>query len=410
MPERTLAMDDTFNFSIIDTSAHGNLKAVDAFLSESKLEEEEGDGITEIDPEEERKEQKKQQLEAARKAAEAKRKAEADKKKAAEQLFLSGDEEEEEEGEPKEGDDKPKEEGEAKEEEGGNTYESFAKDLVNLGVLTQEEGEEPPKTGEELLAKFQREKQAGAVQWLNGFLSKFGDDRQELFQAIFVDGVEPKEYLPLYVQIENMESLDLEKEDNQEMVFREFYRRIKLPTDRIESKLQKAKDNGDLEADAKEFHTQLVEQDKEAAETNRAQKAAKQQAEQRIDAEYKASLSKALMEKVKAKEINGIPITQEIANKAFDFLHTKKYKTTDGQFLTEFDKFVLESKRPENIDTRLMIALLKLSNFDFSKITKRAVSKQSNELFSTFAQRQSKKTAASGKQEASSSTQDWLSL
>lgn len=410
MAERN--MEESFDFGIVDTSALGNAKAVSAFLDEKALPEDEKE-LEEIDEEEELL--KKIQEKKKAKAATAKKAAEPPKKSAEELLFEEEEEEEEEKEEEKEEDKKEeekedaKEEGKEKEEE--NDYEVLARDLIKLGVFTQESEDDPvPRTGAEFLAKFQKEKESGAIQWIDSFLSRHGDDRRDLFEAIYINGVDPKDYLPAYVQVENLKGLDISKESNQELVFREFYKRIKFPADKIEKKLQTAKDNGDLEEEAKDYHAQIITQDEEALAAQEASKAEKIAADQKADVEYKNNIGKLLTEKLKEKEFNGIPLTQELVNKVFDFLYTKKYKTADGQLLTDYDKAQLESKRPEKINERVMFALLKLTNFDFSKIAKRAVSKESNELFTTLAQRKAKKAEPLQKKDVAASSRNWLDL
>lgn len=410
MAKETMDTSETFDFGIVDTSAVGNMKAVESFLSDTPALPESEDELEEIDEEAEKAAAVKKAKQAA-----AKKTVEAAKKSAEEILF-----EEEKETEEEDKEDENKEEEEDKEKDAAkekdenkpesNDYEILSQDLLKLGVFTQQNENEPlPKTGAEFLDKFNKEKEAGAIQWIDSFLEREGEDRRDLFEAIFINGVDPREYLPIYAQVQNFEGMDMANEDNQQLIFREFYKRIKFPGDKIEIKLQKSKDNGDLEEESKEFHKQIVAQDKETLATMESTKADKKLAEQKTDVEYKQNVSKILMEKLKAKEFNGIPMTQELANKAFDFLYTKKYKTADNQLLTEFDKFVLETKRPENIEKRVLLAMLKLTDFDFSKIAKRAVSKESNELFTTMAQRKAKKTETQTKQTVSSS-KNWLEL
>lgn len=314
------------------------------------------------------------------------------------------EDEEEEEGEGDKDTKKKKEEEEANEddeeeetEEGkkagkekGNNFEQLAADLFRLGVFTQQEEEIEIKAGEDLLKRFQLQGQLNATSWLDNFLGRFGDDRKELFDAIFINGVNPKTYLPVYNQVEEMESLDLTNVDNQKSVFREFYKRAGLKPETIEKNLSKALDYGDLEDTITELHEQIVEQDKQSLEDQKIEEARVEANKKRADVEYKTNLQKVLGEKLKAREVKGIPITEQRVREVIDFLHTPKYKAANGQLLTDFDKFILESRKPENIENRIIIALLKMDNFDFSKIEKKGVSKETNELFTSLAQKVTK--------------------
>lgn len=416
-------MSQHLNFGIQDTtSVLGNLKAIDGFLS--------GDIVEDEEETEEEETEEETQLPAKKKpVAKGKpiKKAVAVREPLKDPFaFEQASEEEENDTEEEEEEEKDetdttsskgkKEEAGSEEEEDSeeetasdNPYEDLAKDLVKLGVLTQEsEDEDLPKSGDELLAKFNAEKQKGAMQWLDGFLSRFGEDRQELFEAVFVKGVELRDYIPVYNEVQSLEALDMTNERNQELVYREFYKRLKFSPDEIENKVQKAKDYGDLESESKTFQKNIVAQDKEILASQEQEKVEAIANKTREEAAYKQSISKILKDGLKTREFKGIPIDEKTVNAAFDFLNTKKYKTTDGQYLTEFDKFVMDTKKPENHENRVLLALLKLSNFDFTKITKRAVSRESNELFQTFAQKKVKKTA--GTKAASATSKSWLSL
>lgn len=78
--------------------------------------------------------------------------------------------------------------------------------------------------------------------------------------------------------------------------------------------------------------------------------------------------------------------------KVFDYLYTKKWKTPSGELLTDWDKFVLETKNPENIAKRVKMALLALNDFDFSSIKKTAITGKSSELFSKLAIKDAKQS------------------
>jgi hypothetical protein len=270
------------------------------------------------------------------------------------------------------------------EEEDVNNYEVLSEQLYDLGIFTtDEEGERVVATsGEELASLFQQNAHKMAVRNLDNFLRQRGEDRMELFEAIFVNGVDPSEYLPVYNQVQNFEQLDMSIEGNQEKVFREYYRRLNWDSNKIETKLQKAKDYGDLPDDSEEILSKILEQDKESLkqqeEKAKLQDLQKKQAEQ----QYQASVQAVVVEAMKAKELDGFPVTEGTAKAVYNFLVQPKYKLPNGEVITEYDKWHLESKRPENIKQRALIALLQLNKFDFSKIEKKAISKESNELFS----------------------------
>lgn len=405
-------MPDSFDistFGVKDTRVVGDYNAAEEFLSfdEDALPGD-ADNLKTI---------KEAELE------EAKKKAEAEKKKAAATTETEEEEEIddilgelEDKKEPKEEvkdavvEDKKEEDTKEEEEDKGNSYEELAKDLLRLGVFSAKENEVPAKTGQELLARFQEEGQLRATQWLDDFLTSNGDENRDLFDAIFIKGVSPAEYLPVYNEVQKFEGMDLTIEDNQKRVYREFYKRVGMDEDKVEKRLQKTIDYGDLESEVPDLHEKIVSQDKdrllEMEQESQIQKANVKKA----DAEYKNGIQKILSEAVKTKEFKGMPVTEKRAREAFDFIYTPKYKTPNGQLLTEFDKFVLESKRPENLEQRLILAFLKLDNFDFKNIKKQAISEESKELFNSLASKVTKDKTRATKTNEKESGSVWSNL
>lgn len=374
MPENNIA--PTFDFGVENSEVLGNLKEAEAFLSETVIPDEDPNKLEKVDPpkedEEEEGEGKKKPI-----------KKPVEKKVSAMEVadkFLS----EEDVEDPAPEDKTPLKKTEEPE---GNQFEIFSKELYTLNVLSQDEEGDPilAKSGQELLSLLNKEKQKGAVAWLDNFLEQHGEDRRQLFDDIFIKGVDPKEYLPVYNQAEAIKGLDLEQEVNQEKVVREFYKRAGIPEEKIPAKIQRLKDISELENEAKDFHPQLVQQDEERVKKIAEDSEAKLQQQSQIDAIYKESLVTKLNEKVKLKDFDGIPINQKLIQEAFDALYTKKWKLSDGQLITDFDKLILETKKPENIEKRIKIMLLEKTGWDFSKIEKKAVSKKSEELFQSLA-------------------------
>lgn len=391
MAENTIPVPQ-FDLGIENSNVLGNLKEAEAFLSDTVLPTESADDLEKIiPPKKEEKEEKKEE-----KKEDKKEEKEEKKKSAADVVndFFSDKKDDEEdledEKEPEEKEKDPKDP-----PEGSNQFESFSQELYKLNVLSPDEGEDPvfAQTGEDLLALLNKEKQKGGIQWVENFLEQHGEDRRELFDAIFIKGVDPKDYLPAYNEALALENLDLEQEKNQEKVVREFYRRAKVPEEKIDTKIQRLKDIAELQSEAEDFHPQLLEQDKqkaaaiaEAAEEQNRNRAA-------IEHTYKESLIEIIREKQKGKDIDGLPVSPKILQEAFDFLSTKKWKLADGSLLTDFDKLILETKKPENVEKRLKIALLEKAGWDFSKIQKKAISTESNKLFESLAHKDIKNKA-----------------
>lgn len=289
---------------------------------------------------------------------------------------------------PKEGEEGKSEEGEGNEEDDENDYEALSKNLYELGIFVGEQDEQGNEivklanTGEELKTLWEEQKLAAAESTIYNFLSaKHGEEGIKIFEDIFQNGVSPKEYFAVYNQIQDLSALDPTKEADQEAIIREEGKRRNIPADKVEKKIQRLKDIASLQEEAEDLLPILIEENnKELANKVEAEKQKEERIKQQ-DVLYKTALTKSLQEKLKAKEFDGIPLNDQSANEVFDFLYTKKFKAGDGTLLTEFDVFMLESKKPDKINDRIKIALLAKNGFDFSKIQKKAVSEESKKIF-----------------------------
>lgn len=309
------------------------------------------------------------------------------------------DEEEEEEDSPAPPASKVVEE-EEEEEDTTSTFSSLAKDLFKLGVFTKtdDEEEEAITTPEQFLERFNAEKKRGAIEMIDDLVGQFGEDYRDAFEAIYVKGVNPKDYFGTYNEIVNLAELDLTVEENQERIVRRALSEQGFEPEEISAEVERLKNYGDLETVATRHHKVLVKKDvaklqqlEQKAEQERNQKAA-------IRNQYIQNVQGILQEKLKAKEFDGIPLNPKLASELQDFLLVDKYRTTSGELLTDFDKAILDLKRPENHALKVKFGLLlKILEKDptLSTIQRTGVTKKSNQLFEEVA-RQTKKTVGSG--------------
>jgi hypothetical protein len=332
------------------------------------------------------------------------------------QDFLLGEdaddeEEEEEEQAPKKGksvvsdaiSNKPSEETSTEGDEEDSEVSKFgalANDLFKLGIFSKDDEEEDVmiSTPEEFLERFQEEKRKGAIDVVNNFIGQFGEDYQRAFDAIFVKGVDPKEYFGTYDQVANFAEMDLSEETNQVAVIKQALADQGFEPEDINSEVERLKNYGDLETVATKHHKVLIK--KEAAKLQSLEQKAQYELQQKqaVKQQYFQNVQSVLQEKLKTKEFDGIPINPKLANELQDFLLVDKYKTTSGETLTDFDRTILELKRPENHEMKVKVALLlKIMEKDptLSTIQKSGVSKKSNELFSEVARQVSKSSSKS---------------
>lgn len=290
------------------------------------------------------------------------------------------------------------EEEETETEEGEfNQFEAIAKDLVEIGILSLGDGEKIPTTSEELEQKFRTEIQTQANNTIYQFLiDKHGEEGLQLFQSIFVNGVSIPDYLNKYAQVESLKDLDISTEENQERVYRAYYKKIGWSEDKIENKIKKLKDYGDLQEEAEIVYERLVEDEAEDLKRIEAESAAQQKALQQQQALYRSTLNNILVEKLKTKELDGIPVTEQVASQVFADLTKPAFQLPNGKQITKFDKDILELDLPENYETKLKIALLLRNNFDFSKIKAKAVSEEKSKIFNNLVSKEKTKKRTTG--------------
>jgi hypothetical protein len=275
-------------------------------------------------------------------------------------------------------------------------------------VFNKDEDEEDVAitSPEEFLERFNLEKKKGAIDIVENFIGQFGEDYKQAFDAIFVKGVDPKEYFGTYNNIQSFAELDLSQEGNQVAVLKQALADQGFDPEDVETEVERLKNYGDLETVAAKHHKVLVK--KEAAklaqiEQQREQELQKQQA---FKQQYVNNVQSVLQDKLKAKEFDGIPLNPKLANELQDFLLVDRYQTSSGEKLTEFDRQILELKRPENHSLKVKMGLLmKILETDptLSTIQKRGISKKSDDLFSEVA-RQTSKSAIKSKQASSKPT------
>ena len=91
----------------------------------------------------------------------------------------------------------------------------------------------------------------------------------------------------------------------------------------------------------------------------------------------------------RSQEFDGIPVNRDSANKAVEFLEEKKWKLPSGELITDFDRVIMDLQHPQNHETKVKLALLLMKGYEPGKpltldlvpVAKKAVSKESNELF-----------------------------
>jgi hypothetical protein len=289
-------------------------------------------------------------------------------------------------------------------------FSALSNDLFKLGVFTKEEDEDDVQitTAEEFLERFNTEKRKGASEMVENFIGQFGEDYQNAFDAIFVKGVDPKEYFGTYNQVVSFAEMDLSQESNQVKIMKQALADQGFDPEDIDTEVERLQNYGDLENVATKHHKVLVKKEAQKLQQMQAKAEQEQLQKQQIKQQYVKNVQDVLNDKLKTKEFDGIPLNPKLANELQDFLLVDKWKTPSGETLSDFDRTILDLKRPENHGMKVKVALLlKILEKDptLSTIQKTGVSKKTDALFSEVARQVTKsKTGTTGSSSKSGSS------
>jgi hypothetical protein len=294
----------------------------------------------------------------------------------------------------------------------GTQFTALANDLYKLGVFTSDdENHEPVNTAEEFLERFNAEKKKGASEIVENFIGQFGEDYQEAFDAIFVKGVNPKDYFSVYNQVVNFAEMDLNDENNQVKIMKQTLTDQGFDPEDVETEIERLKNYGDLESVAAKHHKVLVKKEASKLQELENKSASELQQKAQIRNQYISNVQTILQEKVKSKEFDGIPINPKLAGELQDFLLVDKWKTPTGETLTDFDRAILDMKRPENHAMKVKLGLImKMLEKDptLSTIQKTGVTKKSNELFGEVARQVTKAKTSGSSSTGGTNTNSWF--
>jgi hypothetical protein len=208
----------------------------------------------------------------------------------------------------------------------------------------------------------------------------------------------------------NFANLDLTVEENQVAVIRQSLTDQEMEPEDITTEIERLTKYGDLESVAAKHHKVLVKREAAKLQQMETKAQADLQQKQAIKNQYVANVQQILQEKLKTKEFDGIPLNPKLVSELQDFLLVDKYKTNSGETLTDFDRAVLELKRPENHAQKVKIALLfKILEKDptLSTIQRSGVTKKSDQLFGELA-RQTSLVKTPTKPAATKAGQSWF--
>lgn len=267
---------------------------------------------------------------------------------------------------------------------------AFTRELFETGILESDEQEPEVQitTPQELINRFEHEKKKGAIQLLEGILSNYGPDYREAFQAIYINGVRPRDYFGQLESVTHLADMDMSRAENQKLVLSRHYKDLGWDNAKITAKIEKLENYQDLEEEARDIHTALVQKEKQALAA--AEQARKIELDRKlaIQQEHHVGVQQILKERLKSREFDGIPLDEKQVRQLQSYMLEKRWQLAEEQ-ITDFDKDLLDLARPENRELQVKIALLmQMLKIDptLSRLQKKAITKESDSLFS-FLQR-----------------------
>ena len=243
------------------------------------------------------------------------------------------------------------------------------------------------------------------------FEQKFKLFFQNAFDAIYVKGVNPKDYFTTYNNVVGFAEMDLSDESNQEKIMKQALTNQGFDPEDVETEIERLKNYGDLESVATKNHKVLVKNEAAKLQDLEAKSTQELQQKTQVKNQYINNVQTILQDKVKAKEFDGIPINPKLAGELQDFLLVDKWKTPSGETLTDFDRAILDMKKPENHEMKVKVGLiLKMLEKDptLSTIQRTGVTKKSNELFGEVARQVTKAKTAGATNNGGANSKSWF--
>jgi hypothetical protein len=205
--------------------------------------------------------------------------------------------------------------------------------------------------------------------------------------------------------------MDLSQEKNQLAVMKQALADQGFEPEDIITEIERLQNYGDLETVAVRHHKVLVKKEDKKLQQLSQEAEQIQQQKTAIKNQYINNVQNILTDKLKQKEFDGIPINPNLANELQDFLLVDKWKTPAGENLTDFDRAILDLKRPENHEMKVKVGLLmKILEKDptLSTIQRTGLTKKSNQLFGEVARQVTKSKTSSTSLSTKTKPNSWF--
>ena len=271
----------------------------------------------------------------------------------------------------------------------GSIYHDMYKDMKEIGIFKHIELPEDEEIDADRFYELQQEEYEQEVAArLGAWATKDLDEDAQAFIKFKLKGGNTADFLNTYSQSSDFTLGDTSDEDYQDDLIRYQLSKEGWDRDEIEDRLEILSKNGKKEKIAEKYHTRLENEQTEAKEALLEAQENQRKAARDQETKFKSTIKDTLET---AEEINGIKFTTADKNDIFNYL-TKRDK--GDKPATEFQKGLSEVFNDPN--KIVLLAKIIKSGFDFSSISKAAVTKKTKEVKRNIEQRQSIRTASSG--------------
>lgn len=265
------------------------------------------------------------------------------------------------------------------------TFTNLFKSLEKNGIFSESGEDWKIEKDEDIVDRLRKEGQMIASDYLESLFAKGGEENRDFIEKVVLNGVNAAEYFKLHKASLDLENLDMDDTETLKEVFIQHQVGVLgFSKEKAQKNLKRVIDSGDLEEEGKEA-LEILKENSEKQKSKYVQDHENKIKNQQILKKQAIEASERMMsEAIKTKNLGGLKINQTEATSVLDYVNQDKYVLPDGSYLSEFEKDLLELRRPENLENRFMLAMLLKNKFNIEKIEKNIKSDKAESYFDSL--------------------------
>lgn len=265
-----------------------------------------------------------------------------------------------------------------------DTFNSLFSSLEEKGLVSKVPEDWSIETEEDIAERFQYEGKVIASNYLEKLFSNYGDQNRKFVEDIVLKGLDPFEYLSEAKVINDFSNIDLEDEEVLKNVYLQYETQV-LGTspDKAKRNLKRIVDSGDLEEEGAEAHKELLKLKNQELENMASEKERKKESAVLVKEEAKKEVLDFINLANSKQTLNGVKVSGQELQDLFNYATEDRY-SLDGQLITEFDKDLLELRKPENIEQRVFLMYLLKNKFNIDRVALEKENRETKGLFESL--------------------------